>query len=179
MAHQPSPLAPASHPSLATCERVLRDDSSLPYMPRLARLKRCFPSLGWPLHRYEQALRDNNALDFDDLLGLTVGLLRGAPAVRERLARHFRCAARAGLCVGEARAVQQARGNWRAQVGSTEQLLLRGTTGRASLSMPRAPTPCRFPSGGSNSRAGTSLSTNSRTRTRRSTRWSGCCHCRG
>ncbi|PRW20204.1 ATP-dependent DNA helicase isoform B [Chlorella sorokiniana] len=46
--------------------------------------------------RYEQALRQNNALDFDDLLGQTVALLRTAPAVRERYLRQFR-----HVCVDE------------------------------------------------------------------------------
>ncbi|KAI7840013.1 hypothetical protein COHA_006278 [Chlorella ohadii] len=46
--------------------------------------------------RYEAALRTNNALDFDDLLGLTVALLRSVPAVRERYLRRFR-----HVCVDE------------------------------------------------------------------------------
>lgn len=44
-----------------------------------------------PHNRYEEALRKNNALDFDDLLGHTVALLRSAPAVQERYVRQFRC----------------------------------------------------------------------------------------
>ena len=41
--------------------------------------------------RYEQALRANNALDFDDLLGLAVALLRRSDDVRQRYQRRFRC----------------------------------------------------------------------------------------
>lgn len=65
------------------------------------------PCLRLACRRYETALRQNNAVDFDDLLGLTVALLRALPAVRERYLRRFRCgavwssgaAAGAGLCM--------------------------------------------------------------------------------
>ena len=40
--------------------------------------------------RYERALRQNNAVDFDDLLGLTVALLRRRDDVRERYQRRFK-----------------------------------------------------------------------------------------
>ena len=42
------------------------------------------------LCRYERALRQNNAVDFDDLLGLTVALLRRRDDVRERYQRRFK-----------------------------------------------------------------------------------------
>ena len=40
--------------------------------------------------RYERALRQNNAVDFDDLMGLAVALLRRREDVRERYQRRFK-----------------------------------------------------------------------------------------
>lgn len=53
-----------------------------------------------PPHRYEAALRANNAVDFDDLLGLSVALLASNEAVRQRYHRRFRCEGRQGGTLG-------------------------------------------------------------------------------
>ncbi|KAL4420828.1 hypothetical protein ABPG75_010484 [Micractinium tetrahymenae] len=46
--------------------------------------------LGDYVEQYERAMRDSNAVDFDDLLGLAVALLRGNEAVHRRYLRRFR-----------------------------------------------------------------------------------------
>ncbi|KAL4451267.1 hypothetical protein ABPG77_009339 [Micractinium sp. CCAP 211/92] len=43
----------------------------------------------WSVATYERAMRDSNACDFDDLLGLTVALLRRSEAVRRRYLARF------------------------------------------------------------------------------------------
>lgn len=40
--------------------------------------------------RYEELLKDNNAMDFDDLLIKTIELLKGCPEVREKYQRRFK-----------------------------------------------------------------------------------------
>jgi hypothetical protein len=42
--------------------------------------------------RYEEALRERNVIDFDDLLGYAVALLQEDANVRRRLQIKFRCA---------------------------------------------------------------------------------------
>lgn len=74
---------------MGAVERFLADPS-LGIGDLLARVFTCPATPTLPA-RYERALRQNNALDFDDLLGQTVALLRSAPAVRERYLRRFRC----------------------------------------------------------------------------------------
>ena len=57
--------------------------ASLPHSPATTATSRVFPL-------YESLLKENGALDFDDLIGRTVFLLHSQPAIRERWQQQFR-----------------------------------------------------------------------------------------
>jgi len=57
--------------------------ANLPQSPAVAAASKVFPS-------YESLLKENAALDFDDLIGRTVQLLDGQPEVRERWCKQFK-----------------------------------------------------------------------------------------
>lgn len=152
---------------IAAVERFLADPSLGTGDP-LAHVFTCLATTTLPA-RYERALRQNNALDFDDLLGQTVALLRSAPAVRERYVRRFRCGAWMGAGFGGWKwcKLQRGRGEpvGREPCGAGPVI-----TALALLAL-MCPLLCCFCSFG---HAGTCVWTSSRTPTPHSTSWSSC-----